>query len=137
MLATAGRWPRFRCCGTLNRQTLPDIKKIQRKDLARLDRILGLLSSEHAGERASAAAAATAFIRKHDLTWMEILEGAAMPAPKAAPRRHRIDPSDDDLKAAESRLRQMQAHNLSLERQISRLKNQIEAMKLGADMERG
>ena len=110
--------------------------KIQRRDLTRLSRILELLSSDHAGERAAAALAATTFIKKHDLSWLDILEGGAMPLPKATSKRHKLDPSDDDLKAAESRLRQMQAHNFNLERQISRLKTQLEAMKLGADLER-
>jgi hypothetical protein len=115
----------------------PRTPQIQRRDLTRLSRILELLSSDHAGERAAAATAATAFIKKHDLTWLDILEGGAMPMPKGTPlRRHKLDPSDDDLKAAESRLRQMQAHNLNLERQNSRLKNQLEAIKLGADLER-
>ena len=114
---------------------LPEDAQIQRRDLTRLSRILELLSSDHAGERAAAATAATAFIKKHDLTWLDILEGGAMPMPKGATlKRHKLDPSDDDLKAAESRLRQMQAHNLNLERQISRLKAQLESMKLSAEM---
>jgi len=104
--------------------------------LTRLSRILELLSSDHAGERAAAALAATAFIKKHDLGWPDILEGGAMPAPKPTGKRHKLDPSDDDLKAAESRLRQMHAHNLNLERQISRLKNQLEELKLSANLER-
>jgi hypothetical protein len=114
----------------------PEDVQIQRRDLTRLSRILELLSSDHAGERAAAGVAATAFIKKRDLTWLDILEGGAMPAPKATIKRRKLDPSDDDLKAAESRLRQMQAHNLLLERQISRLKNQLEAIKLGTDLER-
>lgn len=114
----------------------PEDAQIQRRDLTRLSRILELLSSDHAGERAAAALAATAFIKKHDLGWLDILEGGAMPAPKPTTKRHKLDPSDDDLKAAESRLRQMHAHNLNLERQISRLKNQIEELKLSANLER-
>jgi hypothetical protein len=100
---------------------------MQKKDLVRLNRILGLLGSDHPGERASAALAATNFLKRHDMTWGDVLGGAAQPA--AVLRRHRLDPSDDDLKAAESRLRQMRAHNDSLERQISRLKTLTETLQ--------
>jgi septal ring factor EnvC (AmiA/AmiB activator) len=100
---------------------------MQKKDLARLNRILGLLGSDHPGERASAALAATNFLKKHDMTWDDVLGGAAQSA--AVLRRHRLDPSDDDLKAAESRLRQMKAHNDTLERQLSRLKTLIEDLR--------
>jgi len=103
-------------------------REIQRKDLVRLDRILGLLSSEHPGERASAALAATNFINKHNLTWWEVLEGKAL-GPKAAAAVRRADTSVDYLKAAESRLRQMQAHNQTLEKQIRRLKARLETLE--------
>jgi hypothetical protein len=36
---------------------------MQKKDLVRLDRILSLMSSSHAGERASAAKAATDLVK--------------------------------------------------------------------------
>jgi len=68
------------------------------------------------------------FIEKHGLTWADLIEGKA--APYGGSRaRHRIDPSDDDLKAAESRLRQMQAHNQSLERQVKMLRTTIEKLR--------
>ncbi len=84
------------------------------------------MSSEHAGERASAAKAATELIRKHGLSWWEVLEGRALPA-KAAAAVRRSDIGIDYLKAAESRIRQLQAHNQMLEKQISRLKAKLEA----------
>jgi hypothetical protein len=37
--------------------------------------ILGMLGSEHQGERAAAAAKAEAFRRKHGLTWEEMING--------------------------------------------------------------
>jgi hypothetical protein len=46
-------------------------------DRARLARILGMLGSEHAGERASAALQAEAFRKRHGMTWEEML---ALPA---------------------------------------------------------
>ncbi|MEP7241173.1 MAG: hypothetical protein ABI697_09845 [Devosia sp.] len=98
---------------------------MQQKDVVRLDRILGLLSSSHAGERAAAAQAATAFIKKHNLTWWEVLEGRALGARAAAAVR-RSDIGIDYLKAAESRIRQLKAHNEMLEKQIRRLKDKLE-----------
>jgi hypothetical protein len=92
----------------------------------RLDRILGLLSSDHAGERASAAQAAVALIKKHNLTWWDVLEGRALSA-KAAAAVRKSDIGIDYLKAAESRIRQLRAHNDMLEKQISRLKAKLEA----------
>jgi hypothetical protein len=84
-----------------------------------------LLSSDHAGERASAAMAASALIRKHNLTWWDVIEGRAMGA-KAAAAVRRSDIGIDYLKAAESRIRQLQAHNAMLEKQIRRLKDKLE-----------
>jgi len=46
-------------------------------DRAKLARILGMLGSEHAGERASAALQAEAFRKRHGMTWEEML---ALPA---------------------------------------------------------
>ena len=42
-------------------------------DRQRLARILGMLGSEHAGERASAALQAEAFRKRHAMTWEEML----------------------------------------------------------------
>jgi hypothetical protein len=41
----------------------------------RLARILGMLGSEHAGERASAGLQAEAFRKRHGLTWEEMIQG--------------------------------------------------------------
>ncbi len=94
------------------------------KDVARLDRILTLMSSENAGERAAAAKAASDLIRKHDLSWMDVLEGRAL-GPRAAARVRR-EIGVDYLEAAQSRIRQLQAHNASLEKQVQRLKEKLE-----------
>ena len=93
---------------------------MQKRDLTRLIRILGLLSSDNAGERASAAKAAHDFVRKHDLDWNDLL---AAPAGK---RRKEI--GVDYLEAAESRIRQLQAHNEQLERQLRRLREKLEEL---------
>ena len=49
---------------------MSDVTPAERERLAR---ILGMLGSEHAGERASAALQAEAFRKKHGLTWAELL----------------------------------------------------------------
>src|SRR3569833_4376796 len=84
--------------------------KIQQKDLNRLDRILGLLSSDSPGERASAAKAAAEFIKKHDVSWRELLEGRALPRGK---RSKEI--GIDYLEAAESRIRKVRAQNANVD----------------------
>jgi hypothetical protein len=48
----------------------------------RLVKILGLLGSDQAGERASAAAKADALVRSAGLTWRDVV----MPSPPIAPR---------------------------------------------------
>jgi hypothetical protein len=52
-------------------------------DRDRLARVLGMLGSDHAGERANAAAAADRLVRGNGLTWSEVLEPQAPPAPPA------------------------------------------------------
>jgi hypothetical protein len=47
-------------------------------DRRRLARILGMLGSEHAGERASAALQAEAFRKRHAMTWGEMLARPAV-----------------------------------------------------------
>lgn len=94
---------------------------MQKRDLTRLIRILGLLSSDNAGERASAAKAAHDFIKKHDLDWNDLLTTGAS-------RRKTKEIGVDYLEAAESRIRQLQEHNQRLERQIRLLKDRLEAL---------
>lgn len=94
---------------------------MQKRDLTRLIRILGLLSSDNAGERASAAKAAHDFIKKHDLDWNDLL------AAGTGPRQGR-EIGVDYLEAAESRIRQLQSHNQRLEKQVRRLKDRLDSL---------
>lgn len=98
---------------------------MQKRDLTRLVRILGLLSSDNAGERASAAKAAHEFVKKHDLDWNDLLT--------ASPKRRTKEIGIDYLEAAESRIRQLQDHNQRLEKQIQRLKDKLEALSSESD----
>ena len=43
-------------------------------DRAKLSKILGLLTSEHAGERAAAGLKASDFVRQRGMTWSDILQ---------------------------------------------------------------
>ena len=95
--------------------------------MAKLDHILGLLGSEHAGERASAALAAHALIGKHQLSWRDVIEGKALGPRAAAALRREV--GIDYLEAAESRERQLRAHNAALEKQLSKLKEKLDALK--------
>jgi len=88
-------------------------------------RILALLGSDKDGERASAAKAADAFVRKHNLDWQDVIEGRAASAKAKAGRWHEVG-GVDYLAAAESRIRQLQAHNMRLERQVRLLKEKLE-----------
>jgi hypothetical protein len=60
-------------------------------DRQRLAAILGMLGSAHAGERAAAALQAEAFLRKHRVTWQELLaakspvEAVSEPPPPSPP----------------------------------------------------
>ena len=47
---------------------------LPKSDRVRLVKLLGLLSSDHPGEQAAAATAASRFLRSRNLTWQEVLE---------------------------------------------------------------
>ena len=58
------------------------------RDLDRLTKLLGLLGSDHDGERATAARMASDLLRAHRLTWADVL-GPAPPRPCPACTAHR------------------------------------------------
>lgn len=93
---------------------------MQKRELTRLIRILGLLGSDNPGERATAAKAAHDLLRKHDLDWNGLLT--------APDKRRTREVGVDYLEAAESRIRQLQKHNEHLEKQVRRLKEQLEGL---------
>jgi hypothetical protein len=51
-------------------------------DRQHLAAILGMLGSEHAGERATAVLKAEAFRRKHGMTWEELIQGKHIIIPR-------------------------------------------------------
>jgi hypothetical protein len=62
---------------------MPDLLPPERR--TRLVRILGLLGSDHIGERATAGAMADQLIRQAGLSWDHVVAGTAPAAAKEAP----------------------------------------------------
>ena len=54
-------------------------------DRAKLARILGMMGSDHVGERAAAALKASDLLRQRGLTWLDVLSGGEPPRPQASP----------------------------------------------------
>jgi hypothetical protein len=92
---------------------------MNRQKLARLIRVLGLLGSDSAGERASAGLAAERLRSELGASWAELLTPPGAPA-------HRRSPYDvDERAAAEARMRQLKASNERLERQMRLLRRRL------------
>ncbi|HYD98863.1 MAG TPA: hypothetical protein VEH84_05735 [Alphaproteobacteria bacterium] len=103
---------------------------MRRGDLVKLVRVLGMLGSDHAGERDSAARAAHRLQQASGESWGQILQPAAAAGrePRVVTIR-RVDPFHDPLQAAASRIRQLQAENARLEREVRRLKRLLDARR--------
>lgn len=73
-------------------------------DLDRFRRILGMLGSEHTGERAAAALVATNFLEAHGLGWSDVSVpgGAAVPFFEAAREAWKAEqaPAEPDMMQA-------------------------------------
>lgn len=100
-------------------------KAVGRSDLVKLTRILGLLGSDHLGERASAALAADRLVRRMGTDWWSLLGGQGGKRLAGFPERARIDPWSDFLRAARSRERQLLAENELLKRELTRLRQRL------------
>jgi hypothetical protein len=95
-------------------------------DRVRMIRILGMLGSDHAGERASAGLAAHRLLQASRGSWAELLiPGLA----GARPRRRFVDILHDPVSAAESRLRQLRRENDELRAEVKRLKLWLESRR--------
>ena len=90
------RWP----LADKKRSRIAGARDVTPAERERLARILGMLGSEHAGERAAAGLQAEAFRKKHGLTWADLLalppvEVVMEPEPggrRRLPRHHRRRP---------------------------------------------
>lgn len=99
-------------------------------DLVKLTRILGMLGSDHPGERAAAALAAHRHLRGLGTTWWDLL-GRQQGRGEAGPVIRTVHEwGIDHQRAAESRVRQLRGENERLRREIARLK-----ARLGARLE--
>ena len=75
-------------------------------DRAKLAKFLGLLGSNHAGERDAAGLAADRLVRSRGLTWAEVLEqhgATCSPGYRPAPAQYE-DPAAADLRVCGQRL---------------------------------
>lgn len=103
---------------------------MRRDQRVKLVRILGMLGSDHAGERAAAALAADRLVKATGITWPALLipKAAGPRATAASPAATVwVDPFTDYRAAAESRLRQVRDENERLVQQVARLKRQLDA----------
>ncbi|MGK9167311.1 hypothetical protein KXR53_13485 [Inquilinus limosus] len=96
---------------------------MRKGDLMRLIRILGMLGSDHAGERAAAALAADKLVRAGGWSWSDLLAPARTSRPV---RAEWGDPLTDRLAAAESRMRQLRSENARLQEEVKRLKRRLD-----------
>lgn len=100
-------------------------------ELIKLNRILGMLGSDHDGERAAAALAASNFLKARSLSWWQLIGGDKRAAPvpgqgHVAMRSYEI--GIDHGRAAQSRLRQLEADRDALESENKRLRARLAAM---------
>lgn len=97
-----------------------------RSDRIKLARILGMLGSDHEGERAAAALAAHRLVRRAGASWWSLIEPPVAVQPIVV-RARWVDPFTDFLRAAQSRLRQAETENARLARENRRLRQRIMA----------
>ncbi len=98
---------------------------LNKRDRARLVRILKLLGSDQPGERASAALAAQRLVEAAGLTWDDVLAEQA-PAKVVVRRVREWDINHAD--AAEARIRQLKDTTVRQERQIRSLRARVNAL---------
>ena len=96
---------------------------MRKGDLTRLIRILGMLGSDHDGERAAAALAADKLVRGGGWSWSDLLAPVRVSRPV---RVQSTDPLTDRLAAADSRMRQLRSENARLQEEIKRLKRRLD-----------
>ncbi|KKC38118.1 hypothetical protein WH87_10970 [Devosia epidermidihirudinis] len=100
---------------------------MNRATLIKLTRVLGMMGSEHAGERASAALAAHRLVAALGLTWWELLDHRETAGGKVEVRRvHEY--GVDQHAAAEARMRQLRMTCASLTQENKALKRRIANM---------
>ncbi len=97
-------------------------------DLARLGRILGLLGSEHEGERAAAALAADRLVKRMGAEWPALIGASASPRDGGAgvpAVRNPGEWNEEQVKAAQARMRQVRDENERLRHENALLKRRL------------
>jgi cell division protein FtsB len=97
---------------------------MQRRDLTRLVRILGLLGSDQPGERAAAAMQAHKLVTSLGLSWTELLDPPPKEVKKVVVQRVR-DYDIDQQAAADARMRQLKDTNDRLEKEVRALRRRV------------
>jgi len=92
--------------------------------LTKLTRILGMLGSDHAGERASAALAAHKLVETLGVDWRELLEHPQASSSKVVVKRvHEY--GIEHHQAAEARMRQLKAENQKLTAELKTARRRL------------
>jgi hypothetical protein len=103
---------------------------VQRKDLTKLARVLGLLGSDQPGERASAALAAHRLLTTMGTSWTELLQ--PKPTTEATGTKvvvhHVHEYGVDHQSAADARMRQLKSTNERLEKEVRSLRRRLAAI---------
>jgi hypothetical protein len=98
---------------------------LKESDLTKLVRILGMLGSDHPGERATAALAAHRLVQSKRANWYDLLKPSGSGDKGGAIVRTVYEWGIDHAKAAEARMRQIRAENEQLHREVSQLRNRL------------
>jgi hypothetical protein len=98
--------------------------------LIKLNRILGMLGSDHPGERASAALAAHRLVKSAGTTWWDLIGGRVRAeSPLRGHAGVRIvyvhEWGVDHARAAEARIRQLRSENDTLRKEVKSLKQRL------------
>jgi hypothetical protein len=96
-----------------------------RGELIKLIRVLGMLGSDHPGERAAAALVAHRLIKSNNRTWFELLQPAGRRYVGGVIVRTVYEWGIDHAKAAEPRIRQVREENEQLRREVTRLRARL------------
>jgi hypothetical protein len=99
---------------------------MDRQDRERLVRILNLLGSDQAGERASAALAASRLVSSLGLDWSEVV--APPPVAERVVVRRVRDWDINHREAAEARIRQLRETTDRQQRQIKALRSRVNTL---------
>ena len=93
-----------------------------RGELIKLIRVLGMLGSDHPGERAAAALVAHRLIKSNNRTWSELLQPAGQRYVGEVIVRTVYEWGIDHAKAAELRIRQVREESERLRLEVMRLR---------------